>query len=118
MGSKGSGNFSDYPGSSKPTVEDRCAKAFNDSLQDIEQSAYFVKHGSCPPEGTEVRLRAAKRIIVETADGEAIGNLPTARNYLAACINDGFRYAGKITKARNGPPSATISVDIAPVASK
>lgn len=118
MGSSGSGSFSDYPGSAKPGAEDRCNKAFKDNLQDIEHCDYFKKHGTCPPVGMEVQVGHDKRVLVQTSKGETIGNLPTARNYLVGCMKEGFTYVGKITVAKDGPPSAIIAVDIAAVPPK
>jgi len=125
MGSTGSGRISDYPGSSPaakpggqgggigPSVEDRCARAFNARLEDVELSDYYRAHANLPPKGTRVELVKRKRLVVQTTDGEGIGNLPTSFNFLASCMNEGWTYIGTVQQVRSGPPVASISVDFA-----
>lgn len=140
MGSSGTGRLSDYPGKTngkKPSgkgrgggsggggggeggkpQEDRCGKAFNVKLEDVEQCAYFRVHKGVPKVGTALGIAHKKRIIATTAGGEEVGYLPTQFNYLAACISGGFSYAGNVVTSANGPPVATVVVDFAPVAPK
>jgi hypothetical protein len=121
MGSSGSSRISDYPGSAggKPGggdgsgggADDRCARAFNTVLEDVEHSDYYVKNGAVPPVGTELTIVARKRIIAVTKGGESVGNLPTSFNYLAASLKDGWTYFGVIRNATNPPPIANIAAD-------
>lgn len=123
MGSTGSGRISDYPGSSEGTgdsspdgngggpPEDRCARAFETSLEDVEQSDYYQAHGAPPAKGEELEIKWAKRLIAVTATGESVGNLPTAFNYLAACIKEGWQYSGLVTQSASTPPAATVLAD-------
>lgn len=123
MGSSGSGSISDYPGSSPQgksgggagggSQEDRCARAFNTRLEDVERSDYYRANGAVPPVGTPLTVVHRKRLIAQTSAGESVGNLPTALNYLAACIKDGWRYIGTVQSASNPPPEANISADFA-----
>lgn len=125
MGSSGSGRLTDYPGSSskpKPSggggggggdepPEDRCARAINARLEDVEQSEYHQAHGSPPPVGTTLQVVRTRRLVAQTADGLSVGNLPTAFNYLASCIESGWSYVGTIRDVTNGPPVASIAAD-------
>lgn len=123
MGSSGSGRISDYPGSSSSSGSgagngsggggdvDRCSKAFNTRLEDVESAPYYQAHGALPPIGTKVRIVQGKRIQAQTLDGEIIGNLPTSFNYLAACLKDGWAYVGTVQKWLSQPPVSTVSLD-------
>lgn len=124
MGSSGSGRISDYPGSSGGSgsgsggdgggdgpQDDRCARAFNVSLEDIQQSAYFKANGAPPPVGTQLTVVHQKRLVAQTTGGQAVGNLPTSLNYLAACMKSGWRYLGTVRATSNGPPAATVDAD-------
>lgn len=123
MGSTGSGRISDYPGSSSQgkagggtgggSQEDRCARAFNARLEDVEWSDYYRAHRAVPAVGTQLTVVLNKRLIAQTTAGENVGNLPTSLNYLAACIKDGWRYIGTVQSATNPPPEANISADFA-----
>jgi hypothetical protein len=123
VGSSGSGRISDYPGSSSPgksgggaaggSQDDRCARAFNASLEDVQRSDYYGTHGAVPPVGTQLVVVLLKRLVAQTSTGENVGNLPTSLNYLAACIKDGWRYIGTVQSATNPPPEANISADFA-----
>ena len=120
----GPGESADHPASSpsKPKgggnggddgvpPEDRCARAFSVRLEEIEQSDYYKAHGSIPPVGTPLRVAQRKRLVAQTASGEGVGYLPTAFNYLAACLKAGWSYDGAVQTAANGPPVATITAD-------
>lgn len=122
MGSSGSGSFTDYPGSGKAKgaggggagglPEDRCGKAFSTQLEDVEHHAYFGKHGSLPPVGTELEVVHSKRLVA-VSDGDVVGNLPIKLNYLAACIKGGYGYIGKVTVSKPGS-SAVVIADFVP----
>lgn len=119
MGSSGSGRISDYPGSSKGGKgsgggngkEDRCAKAFDAILEDVEHSDYYKKSRKVPPVGTKLRVAVRKRLVAETEAGESVGNLPTKLNYLAACIKEGWSYRGLVTKSGQTGVVARVSAD-------
>jgi len=120
MGSSGSGTLSDYSkstGSSKPEQAsggDPCKKAFSDALEEVDRCEYFTQHHSVPAVGTPVTVRLGKRLEVLSPGMEIIGYLPTARNYLAACIASGISYAGVVANSRLRPVSY-VSVDILPI---
>lgn len=125
MGSTGSGRFSDYPGTGgtgpsgaggdggEPAGEDRCTRAFNVSLQDVEHSERYARTSSVPPVGTQLSVEHRKRLVAVDASGASVGNLPTSFNYLADCLAGGFSYAGIVSASSNGP-TAMITVDFAP----
>jgi hypothetical protein len=126
MGSSGSGRISDYPGSSsqeesngdggsKGGKDDRCARAFNVILEDVEQSDYFKTHGSVPPVGAQLNIAQRKRLVAQTATGESVGNLPTSHNYLAACIKNGWTYEGTVQNSAMRRPVATVAADFAAI---
>jgi len=123
MGSSGSGRISDYPGSSSSgnsgegsgggSQLDRCARAFNARLEDVERSGYYRTHGRVPPVGTQLTVVQNKRLVAQTVNGESVGNLPTSLNYLAACIKNGWTYVGTVQSAASPPPTASVSADFA-----
>ncbi len=127
MGSSGSGRISDYPGTSRAggngggpkgdggdqPPEDRCGRAFSTPLEDIEHSEYYEVHGAPPPIGEALRIRQRKRLVAETADGQSVGNIPTALNFLASCMKEGWDYTGLVTVSNNGPPLASATADFA-----
>jgi hypothetical protein len=80
-------------------------------LEDIEHSEYYRLHGAPPGKGAALSIQLGKRLIAVTANGQSVGNLPTALNYLAACLKDGWRYTGLVTDSSVGPPSATVAGD-------
>lgn len=82
-------------------------------LEDIEHSAYYQAHGGPPPAGTALEVQLVKRLIAVTGDGQSVGNLPTALNYLAACMKDGWRYTGLVVASGSAPPTATVTADFA-----
>ena len=127
LGSNGSGRISDYPGSSSSSgigsgtggdggAIDRCSRAFNTRLEDVELSPYYQAHGVLPPIGTKVRVVQGKRMQVQTLDGEVIGNLPTSLNYLAACLKDGWTYVGTVQKLLSQQPVLTVALDFVALA--
>lgn len=120
MGSTGSGNFSDYAGvrgnngnSGGNSGEDKCGKAFEVVLEDVERSTYFTKHGNVPVIGTHVTVSFNKRLFAIIDDGTELGYLPTQFNYIKTCLDDNFMYTGIVVKALI-KPFATISITFAP----
>lgn len=132
MGSSGSGSFSDYPGSKGgspngggagggggpiggggPGGGDKCAQAFSTELEDVEQLPYYAATGVLPPVGTPLTIAHQKRIVALDAQGRVVGNLPTAYNHLAECLEEGFTYSGQVTSSTVGPPSL-VEADFAP----
>ena len=122
MGSRGSGRFSDYPGTSRAGSnggdgssdgDDRCARAFSVNLQDVEHGEYFERTSTVPAIGTEIGIELRKRLVAVDKLGRSIGNLPTTYNYLADCLADGFVYEGVVSASATGP-SAVVTVDCAP----
>jgi hypothetical protein len=131
MGTSGSGRLTDYPGSSKPKTNggdgeggggipsaDRCARAISANLEDVEHCTYFKTHKISPPLGTQLHIAHQKRLVAQTDAGEVVGNLPTRFNYLAACMEDGYTYVGKVRDSSNGPPIAIVAADFAAVSPK
>lgn len=113
MGSRGSGNFSDYP--SGEEKDNQCDQAFAVSLEDIEHCDFFKRHAAVPPIGTVLTLTHQKRIVAQTQAGEVVGNLPTGFNYLASCLRLGYTYQGQVRLARTGSV-AVVSADFIAVA--
>src|SRR5467141_2446765 len=105
MGSSGTGRLTDYPGSGRgrqggsqggSSGADQCKKKIDEQLEDVATSAYYKNHKGVPPTGTKVEVVQQKRISFASTAGEVIGHLPTQYNYLAACLADGFKYAGTV----------------------
>ncbi len=129
MGSGGSGRISDYPGSSGGgpgsasggggsgggQPQDRCSRAFTVTLEDIEHSDYYSARGAPPPAGEVLSVTLRKRLVAETSTGQSVGNLPTAFNYLAGCLKEGWTYTGTVTSSASGPPIASVSGDFAAI---
>ncbi len=132
MGSSGSGSFSDYPGGSgsggaagKPgggvggggsSGSDPCDRAFEVELEDVGQSEYFAENGQVPPIGAAISITRKKRVVAVLDSGEVIGNLPTAHNDLAGCIEDGWTYAGSVVASGDSPPAPTVTIEVAGIA--
>jgi hypothetical protein len=126
MGSSGSGRFTDYPGNAKSKggggtgeggrAEDRCAKAFSATLEDVEHCDFFKNHGQCPAVSTQLHVAHKKRVVAQTASGEIVGNLPITLTYLASCLKNGYKYVGVVRVSNNGPPIAAVAADFAAVA--
>jgi hypothetical protein len=128
MGSSGSGRLSDYPGSSgtgssgstgggggSSGGSDRCAQAIAVALEDIEHCDFYKAGGTVPAPGQQLRIALKKRIVAETDAGITVGNLPTAYNYLASCLKDGWTYPGTVTASNGSGVVATVSADFAPL---
>lgn len=122
MGSTGSGSFTDYSGANNPngiggaggaSGTDRCALAFSCSLQEVALCDFYRTHRSVPPVGTPLSIVLNGRLFAADANGMAVGALPTAYNYLAACLEAGFKYVGVVTTAAAGA-SPIVSADFRP----
>ena len=121
MGSTGSGNFSDYPGSGSgsgsggggASGDDRCNRAFSCMLEEIEHCEYFAANQDVPPANTALTLELRGRLMAIDPNGLSIGALPTQFNYLADCMNDGFSYEGRVVTSTSGAV-ASVNVDYAP----
>jgi len=128
MGSSGSGQLTDYPGSGRakgngsgggnPPQSDRCERAFSTHLEDVEHYTYFKNHKSAPPIGTSLHIALQKRLVALTDGGEVVGSLPTQFNYLAACLESGYGYVGTVRDSSSGPPTAIVATDFAAVSPK
>lgn len=122
MGSKGSGRFSDYSGAQKDASgaggasgTDRCQQAFTCTLEDVAQCDYYTQNDGVPPVGTVVNVVHDGRIfVVDAASGLKVGALPTAFNYLAACIRSGVNYTGVVSYSAN-TSVPTVTVDFTPI---
>src|SRR5262249_29862180 len=96
--------------------EDRCGRAFNARLEDIEHSEYYAAHRAPPPVGEVLRIGVRKRLVAETTKGQSVGNIPTALNYLASCLKQGWSYAGRVTSSSAGQPVGVVTGDFAATA--
>jgi hypothetical protein len=119
MGSTGSGSFTDYSGSQNPKGNggsggsdgvDPCSQAFSSTLQEVAQCDYLKKHGAPPPVQTQLSLVLNGRIFAVDESGTTVGALPTSYNYLAACLNAGFKYVG-VVSASKANPLPSVSAD-------
>ncbi len=128
MGSIGTGRLTDYSGAKKQkqpktkpgsdkgggsSGHDPCADSFTAKLEDVARAQYYASNGSLPPNGTDVKVKLAGRLVVYGTGGD-LGFLPTHYNYLAGCMNRGFSYGGKVVSSAT-TPIPTITVDIAPI---
>lgn len=118
MGSTGSGRLSDYSrfrGAVKGVTggEDlinKCDRAVATGLEDVENCAYFKKHGKIPAKGTYVTVTLKTRLVAVDEHNEVIGYLPTEYHYLLECLNDGYQYEGEVSGSFDDP---VVSVYIA-----
>lgn len=136
MGSSGSGNFSDY--SSKPpkkqpskkksgnggrgggggaSGKDQCNQPIAGvGLDEVGRSEYYQAHNAVPAAGSSVSVRAKLfhgRLAVENDHHQVIGLLPTRYNFLVACLNDGYSYAGDVNSSST-TPIPRINIDLHP----
>lgn len=121
MGSTGSGSFSDYSRSKKSGAKnrdaggaggssgnDRCKQAFTCVLEEVALCDFFVRHGTTPVAKTQLHIVLKDRLFAVTTNGIIVGALPTAFNYLAACLADEIVYDGVVTSSTSSPvPSVT-----------
>ena len=127
MGSSGSGRFSDYPGTkAKETPgdgtgltggtsgQDKCLQAFQVLLEDVGNSDFYAHHRTVPTPGTQLTIVFdQRRIFAINANGDKIGALPTAFNYLVACLHSNVGYIG-VVRSSAALPVPTVDVDFAP----
>lgn len=127
MGSSGSGRFSDYPGTKATKVAgdgagmgggasgiDRCKQAFHVTLEDVGNSEFYSKFRRVPVAGDQLGIVfEKKRIFAIDVNGIKVGALPTAFNYLVACMADGITYVGVVSSAAISP-IPTVDADFVP----
>ena len=125
MGSTGSGNFSDYPGTKKvdgtgsgaggggSSGVDKCQQAFECTLEEVAQCTYHMQTQNVPAPRAVLTLMIRGRVFAVDANGLTVGALPTAFNYLAACLADGKNYIG-VVKSSSISPVPTVAVDFTP----
>lgn len=138
MGSKNTGRFTDYPGTTSGSSKsgrgsgnggsdgrdggagdkDQCLRVINNvSLEEVSRAEYFLTHKTFPPVGTTVSVRyklVGGRIGVETlSKKELIGLLPTDYNYLLQCMKQDYKYSGEILSVKS-QPIPVIRVELVP----
>ncbi|MBJ2286001.1 hypothetical protein JFT66_17750 [Pseudomonas sp. MF6755] len=127
MGSSGSGRFSDYPGTKAKEVAgdgagvaggtsgvDRCSQAFNVLLEDVGNGQYYSQYRIVPSPNTQLTIIFdGQRVFAVDANGLKVGALPTAYNYLVACMQDGVNYLGVVTSSA-ASPVPTVEADFVP----
>ena len=122
MGSSGSGNFSDYPGSTSSggtgksggaSGENKCDRAFSAMLEEIDRCEYYIKNKDVPKVGDNVIISFDKRPIAVSEDGLTIGYLPTKLNYIKMCMDNGYSYAGGVVSSSSDLVAA-VSIDVIP----
>jgi len=126
MGSSGSGSFTDYSGrkpsdpkggsgnSGGGSGQDKCLRAFSASLEDVGLYPFYATTGTVPAIGTTVSVVQAQRLVAIDQNGLEIGALPTALNYIAGCLQDGYSYTGVVSSS-SATPVPRVDVDFAPV---
>lgn len=127
MGSSGSGNFSDYPGT-KPTEgagdgtgvdggvsgADKCKQAFHVLLDEVGNSDFYSQFNKVPAVGDHLSIRFDnKRVFAVDVNGVKVGALPTSFNYLVACLADNVNYVGLVSSSAV-LPVPTVAADFAP----
>ncbi|SAK49105.1 hypothetical protein AWB80_01302 [Caballeronia pedi] len=127
MGSSGSGSLSDYPGSKSKNAEgegigttggtsgvDKCKQAFSCVLEDVAQCAFYSQFTAVPAIGTQLSIAFhPPRVFAVDVNGLTVGALPTAFNYLAACLAAGVTYVG-VARQSAAKPVPTIEADFVP----
>jgi hypothetical protein len=123
VGSVKPGKFSDYAGvqggesTPKDAPPDLCEKPLrNVALEEVATAPYYLEHEDVPSAGTSVSVRRALvggRIAVETVDGaQVIGYVPTERNYLRRCMEQGYSYRGSVVSSAALPvPSVRVDLE-------
>jgi len=71
------------------------------SLEDVASHSYYENHGVVPAPDTPLTIEVRGRVVA-VAGTEVVGSLPTGLNYLARCLQDGFRYTGVVTASSGG----------------
>lgn len=116
MGSSTSGRLTDYSGVKNSNGTggtggaDRCGQAFDCSLEEVALCEYFTTHSTVPPVGIELQLIFERRLFAVAPDGLKVGALPTAYNYIAACIRAGHSYVGAVTASGTLPMPSVSAV--------
>lgn len=138
VGSTGTGNFSDYPGSRREPAEEQTGAGGGGSgsgsgsegggdpclaplqevrLEEVERCAYYATAGDVPPPGTDVEvlpdLVGGRLAVATQGDAQIVGFLPTRLNHLLGCLNSGYRYPGEVTASAR-VPVAVVQVQLAP----
>lgn len=127
MGSSGSGNFSDYPGTKAKEIAgngtgvtggtsgvDKCKQAFHVLLDDVGNSDFYSQLKRVPVVGDQLGiLFDKKRVFAVDINGLKVGALPTSFNYLAACLEDGVTYVGLVSSSAV-TPAPTVAADFVP----
>ena len=120
MGSTGTGHLTDYSNyrgarvgvTGGKDLVNMCEKAFETSVEDVETNDYYTSAGSVPPVGASGVLSFnGKRIVVIANSGKTIGNLPTSKNYLLCCLEEGYEYMWEVVASTEKPlPSVTVAI--------
>jgi hypothetical protein len=138
VGSTGTGNFSDYPGSRREPAEEQTGGGGSGSgsgsgsegggdpcltplpevrLEEVERCPFYTTVGDVPPPGTDVEVLpdlVGGRLAVATQGGrQVVGFLPTRLNHLLGCLNSGYSYPGEVTASALAPV-AVVQVQLAP----
>lgn len=133
MGSRGTGRFTDYPGTPSGSAKgsrgrgsnskgkheiDQCEQRLvNVPLEEVARCEYFAAHHGLPSVGTSVSVRPRlvdQRLGVETVNGsEIVGLMPTEYNYLLQCMKQQYTYHGQVKTVRTHP-IPVIRVDLEP----
>lgn len=125
MGSSGTGNFSDYSAEStgmgsggmfdkgEDDYQDHCLEATTIDLEDVERNSYYRTHRAIPENGIQVQIEQRGRIVAITSNGEVLGLVPTAYNYLAGCLKRGLSYSGFVVSSTS-VPYPRIQINITP----
>ena len=93
---------------------DKCKQAFTTLLEDVSQCDFYSHLKKVPAVGAELGIVFdKKRIFAIDVNGMKIGALPTAFNYLAACLASGITYVG-VVKSSAKTPLPTIAADFGP----
>lgn len=124
MGSSGAGRFTDYPGTKAKKVSgegagvaggasgvDKCQQAFSVVLEDVGNSEFYSKSNTVPAVGSQLGIVFdTKRIFAVDSNGVKVGALPTAYNYLVACLASDVTYIGVVTSSAI-TPVPTVAAD-------
>ncbi|BDD85945.1 hypothetical protein [Desulfofustis limnaeus] len=127
MGSSGSGNFSDYPGTKAVEVAgegsgmaggesgiDKCKQAFHVLLDDVGNCDFYSQFNNVPAVGDQLGIIFdMKRVFAVDVNGVKVGALPTSFNYLVACLKDGVTYVGLVSSSASSPVP-TLAADFVP----
>lgn len=117
MGSSGSGRFTDYPGTKPKEIVgegsgvtggtsgvDKCSQAFHALLEDVGSSQFYAQTRTVPSAGSQLAIIFdGRRVFAVDINGVKVGALPTAFNYLVACMEDGVNYVGVVSYSATAP---------------